>query len=185
MWIVVSIHCVINHKCLIILIVILMQTSLAAARKSLAVDNTAGHPGRIDTVSSPRFYDSEDATSIGSRTPGASTPAKFSSSIHDVGAGRDTNGTLSAVNNLVKEFEQQRQTFDDDAKALVVVKPGQSTSSINSDEDLRKLKLRFEMWKKEYKVRLRETKAKLHKLGHPEVERFRRKWWGKLSSRAS
>ncbi|XP_015896696.2 myosin-2 isoform X1 [Ziziphus jujuba] len=161
-----------------------LQMSLAAARKSLAVDNTAGHPGRMDSVSSPRFYDSEDATSMGSRTPGASTPAKFSSGIHDVGSGRDTNGTLTAVNNLVKEFEQQRQTFDDDAKALVVVK-GQSTSNINSDEEIRKLKLRFEMWKKEYKVRLRETKAKLHKLGHPEVERSRRKWWGKLSSRAS
>lgn len=158
-----------------------MQMSLAAARKSLAVDNT-GQPGRFDAVSSPRYYDSEDATSMGSRTPGASTPAKFSSSNHEVGAGRDNNGTLSAVSNLVKEFEQQRQTFDDDAKALVVVKPGQSASNVNSDEELRKLKLRFEMWKKEYKVRLRETKAKVHKLGHSEV---RRKWWGKLSSRAS
>lgn len=157
-----------------------MQMSLAAARKSLAVDNTGGQPGRFDAVSSPRYYDSEDATSMGSRTPGASTPAKFSSSHHD--GGRDTNGTLSAVSNLVKEFEQQRQTFDDDAKALVVVKPGQSAASVNSDEELRKLKLRFEMWKKEYKVRLRDTKTKLHKLGHSEV---RRKWWGKLSSRAS
>lgn len=158
----------------------LLQMSLAAARKSLAVDNAVGHTGRLDAAFSPRYYDSEDAVSMGSRTPGASTPLKFSSSVHDVGSGRDTNGTLSAVSNLVKEFEEQRQTFDDDAKALVGVKTGQSASNINSDEELRKLKLRFEMWKKEYKIRLRETKVKLHKLGHSEAERSRRRWWGRM-----
>ena len=158
--------------------------SLAAARKSLAVDNSVGQPGRLDAAFSPRYYDSEDATSMGSRTPGASTPLKFSS-VHDVGSGRDTNGTLSAVSNLVREFEQQRETFDDEAKALVGPKSGQSGSNINSDDELRKLKLRFEMWKKEYKVRLRETKVKLHKLGHSEAERSRRRWWGRRSTKAS
>ncbi|PON96531.1 Myosin head, motor domain containing protein [Trema orientale] len=163
-----------------------LQMSLAAARKSLAVDNGVGQPGRLDAAFSPRYYDSEDATSMGSRTPGASTPLKFSNSVHDVGSGRDTNGTLSAVSNLVKEFEQQRQTFDDEAKALVGVKAGPPASNINSDEELRKLKLRFEMWKKEYKVRLRETKVKLHKLNHSEAERSRRRWWGgRISTRAS
>lgn len=159
--------------------------SLAAARKSLGVDHSVGQPGRHDAATSPRYYDSEDATSMGSRTPGASTPLKYSNSGHDVGVGRDTNGTLSAVSNLMKEFEQQRQAFDNDAKALVDVKPGQSASNKNSDAELRMLKSRFEMWKKEYKVRLRETKAKLHRLGHSEAERSRRKWWGRISARAS
>lgn len=162
-----------------------LQMSLAAARKSLGVDHSVGQPGRHDAATSPRYYDSEDATSMGSRTPGASTPLKYSNSGHDVGVGRDTNGTLSAVSNLMKEFEQQRQAFDNDAKALVDVKPGQSASNKNSDAELRMLKSRFEMWKKEYKVRLRETKAKLHRLGHSEAERSRRKWWGRISARAS
>ncbi|XP_021833127.1 myosin-2 isoform X1 [Prunus avium] len=154
-----------------------LQTSLAAARKSLASDNTAGQPGRLVVASSPR-YDSEEALSMGSRTPGASTPNN--------GGGRETNGTLHAVSNLMKEFEQRKQHFDDDAKALVEVKPGHSGVNMNPEEELRKLKHRFESWKKEYKARLRETKTKVHKLWHSEEEKRRsRKWWGKISSRAS
>ncbi|XP_061348341.1 myosin-2-like [Gastrolobium bilobum] len=161
-----------------------LQMSLAAARKSLA-ENGNGQPVRND-VMSPFGYDSEDATSMGSRTPrtpGASTPLKYSTSLSEAGAGRDANGTLSTVNNLMKEFEQRRQTFDGDARALLEVKTGQSVNT-NSVEELRKLKHRFQGWKKEYKVRLRETKARLQKLGNSEVEKGRRKWWGKFSSRA-
>ena len=161
-----------------------MQMSLAAARKSLAAEHSAAPPGRHDNVLSPRGYDSEDAPSMGSRTPGGSTPIKFSCNLSDAGAGREPNGTLTAVNNLIKEFEHQRQTFDDDAKALVGIKSGQS-ANVNPDEEFRRLKHRFEGWKKEYKIRLRETKARLHKLGNSEAERSRRKWWGKFSSRAS
>lgn len=161
--------------------VIVMQMSLAAARKSLAADNAVGLPGKFDASSTPHYYDS-DNTSMGSRTPGGSTPIKSSGTNHDVGAGRDTNGTLDAVSNLVKEFEQRRQAFDNGAKAIVEVKSGQSASLVNSDDELRKLKLGFEVWKREFKIRLRDTKAKLHKLGRSEG---RYKWWGKLSSRAS
>lgn len=156
--------------------VFIMQTSLAAARKSLASDNTAGQPGRLGGASSPR-YDSEEATSLGSRTPGAGTPIN--------GVGREANGSLNALSNLMKEFEQRRHNFDDDAKALVEVKPGQSGAILNPEDELRKLKHRFELWKKEYKARLRETKTKLHKIWHSEEEKRRRKWWGKISSRAS
>jgi hypothetical protein len=169
-------------RCLRVLMVIVMQMSLAAARKSLVADNAVGLPGKLDASSTPHYYDSEDNTSMGSRTPGGSTPIKSSGTNHDVGAGRDTNGTLDAVSNLVKEFEQRRQAFDNGAKAIVEVKAGQSASLVNSDDELRKLKLGFEVWKREFKIRLRDTKAKLHKLGRSEG---RYKWWGKLSSRAS
>lgn len=40
---------------------------------------------------------------------------------------------------------------------------------MNPDEEIRKLKLQFELWKKEYKIRLRETKTKRHQLGHSEA----------------
>ncbi|KAF7836776.1 myosin-2-like isoform X1 [Senna tora] len=163
-----------------------LQMSLAAARKSLASDSNAGHPGRQEVVS-PRYYDSEDVTSTISRTPGGSTPIKFSSSLsasESGAAGREANGTLTVVNNLKREFDQRRQTFDVDVKALLEAKSGQS-AIMNPDEELRKLKHRFEGWKKEYKIRLRDTKARLHKQGNSEVEKSRRKWWGKLSSRAS
>ena len=160
-----------------------MQTSLAAARKSLASEIATGQHARHDAFG----YESEDATSMGSRTPrtpgGVSTPLKYSSSLSEFGTGREANGSMNKVSSLAKEFEQQRQTFDDDAKALLEVTTGQN-GNMNSYEELRKLKHRFEGWKKEYKVRLRETKVRLHKLGNSEMEKSRRKWWGKLSSKA-
>lgn len=155
---------------------ILIQMSLAAAKKNHA----AGQDGRLDTPSSPGYYDSEGTPSMETRTPGANTPVKLS----NVGAGRESNGNLNTVSHLAKEFEQCKQSFDDDAKTLVEVKSGQPSSNMNHDE-LKKLKQRFEAWKKDYKVRLRETKARLHKLGHSEGERIRRKWWGKRISKST
>ncbi|KAI9070663.1 hypothetical protein K1719_047376 [Acacia pycnantha] len=140
-----------------------LQVSLAAARKSLASDNNTAYPGRQEALS-PRYNDSEDFNSVMSRTPGGSTPINQQSD----------EGTSS----------RERQTFDCDARALLDAKSGQS-AIMNPDEEFRKLKHRFEGWKKEYKYRLRETKARLHKVGNSEGEKSRRRWWGKLSSRAS
>ncbi|XWS52002.1 hypothetical protein CRYUN_Cryun11dG0030300 [Craigia yunnanensis] len=152
-----------------------LQTSLTAARKSLAADSTAGQLGRVDMVS-PRYYDSEDNLSMGSRTPGGNTPV---CAMPDVVEGRE-NG----LSNLVKEFDQRKQTFDDDAKSLIDIRTGQPASNMNPNDEFRRLKHRFETWKKDYKMRLKETKARLHKRGHPESDKVRRKWWGKLGSRA-
>ena len=158
-----------------------MQTSLAAARKSLSADSNAGQLGRVD-VASPRCYDSEDNVSMGSQTPGGNTPVLFSSAMPDV-VGRRENGSLNAVGNLVKEFEQRKQSFDDDANSLIDVRMAQPASNMNPGDELRILKLRFETWKKDYRTRLRETKARLHKRRHAESDKARRKWWGKLGSR--
>lgn len=163
-----------------------LQMSLAASKKNLALDNNTSQPSRLDATSpSQLYYDSEDATSMGTQTPGGSTPLKFSNSTADAQAGRETNGGYNAVGLMVKEFEHRRQNFDDGSKSLVELKSSQNGSSLNPAEELRRLKLRFEAWKKEFKVRLRETKARLHKLGHySEAEKSRRKWWGKKSTRA-
>ncbi|GMI63685.1 ARABIDOPSIS THALIANA MYOSIN 1, myosin 2, ARABIDOPSIS THALIANA MYOSIN 4 [Hibiscus trionum] len=158
-----------------------LQSSLTAARKSLAADGAAGQLGRVDVVS-PGCYDSEDNVSMGSRTTGGNTPVLFSNAMPDVG-GRE-NGSLNALGNLLKEFEQRKQTFDADAKSLIDIKMPQSGSNTNPDNELRRLKLRFETWKKDYKLRLKEMKARLHKRGHPESVKARRKWWGKLGSKA-
>ncbi|XVE80224.1 hypothetical protein DITRI_Ditri14bG0122500 [Diplodiscus trichospermus] len=155
-----------------------LQTSLGAARKSLAADSAAGQLGRVDMVS-PRCYDSEDNASMGSRTTGGNTPVLFSSAMPDVIGGKE-NG----LSNLVKEFEQRKQIFDDDAKSLIDIRTGQPASNMNPDDELRRLRLRFEAWKKDYKMRLKEAKARLHKRGRPESDKGRRRWWGKLGSRA-
>lgn len=157
-----------------------LQMNLAAAKKSLGAENTMGQLGR-DGFPSPRYYDSEDM-SMGTQTPGGSTPMKFALNGLDLGARQETNGGLNAVNPLLKEFEQRKQNFDDEARAIVESKSGQSPS-LNTSEELRKLKQRFEEWKKDYKVRLKEAKAKVHRLGNSEAEKHRRTWWGMKSKK--
>ncbi|KAJ4843468.1 hypothetical protein Tsubulata_006796 [Turnera subulata] len=160
-----------------------LQASLAAARKSLASDNPGGQSEKLDSSTSPRFYDAEDNMSPGSQTPGGSTPKMFFHAFPDFMAGRESNGPINAVGNLTKEFENRTQNFEDDAKLLVEVKAGQSASNGNPEEELRKLKIRFETWKKDFKLRLRETKGRLNKLWNGEADKNRRRWWGKLSTR--
>ncbi|KAF1898822.1 hypothetical protein Lal_00018942 [Lupinus albus] len=156
-----------------------LQMSLVAARKSLASENGTVQPEKHN-VTLPRYYVSEDATSIGSHTTGVSTHMKIMSGLCASDGGRQGNGTLTTVSNLMKEFEHRRHNFDDEIKVLNEVKPGKSANS-NDIREFLKLKHRFEGWKKQYKVRLQETKARLHK---SETGKSRRTWWEKVSSRA-
>ncbi|KAL9270038.1 Myosin-2-like protein [Drosera capensis] len=157
-----------------------LQASLAAAKRTLATETTPDHHGRLDSSTTP-YYESDDNTSTGCRTPDRTTPLKLSNNTPGGSVGREPNGSSHLVNHLAKEFEQRTQAFDKDVKAIVVeVRSGPSTSA---DEELRRLKHRFEVWKKEYKVRLRETKVIIHKLGVSDFERSRRRWWGKLKHR--
>lgn len=86
-----------------------------------------------------------------------------------------------AVGHLVRELEQKKQGFESDAGQLIAAKSGQSDVNVNPDEELRRLKVRFTAWKKDYKVRLRETKAALQKLGNHE--KTRKRCWLKRSSK--
>lgn len=91
---------------------------------------------------------------------------------------------LSLISRLAEEFEQRSQVFGDDAKFLVEVKSGQVEADLNPEEELRRLKLSFEGWKKDFGARLRETKVILNKLSSEEssAEKVKRNWWGRLNS---
>ncbi|XP_010324342.2 myosin-2-like isoform X1 [Solanum lycopersicum] len=157
----------------------LQQVSLAAARNSLTTADTTGRPGKLEGSPSPQYYDSDDATSMD--TPAGRTPVSFSNNSLGVVANREVNGGLSLISHLAMEFEQRKQNFDNEAMAIVHLKPGQLQSTNNPADEYRRLKHRFEEWKKEYKVRLKETKSKVHKLVHSKAGKSRRKWWGKKS----
>ncbi|KAK1324626.1 hypothetical protein QJS10_CPA01g01142 [Acorus calamus] len=155
-----------------------LQMSLATARKSLAADDTMSQPGRFDASPSPLYYESDDGVSLESRTPD-SVPVRSRTSDPGTDVGQH------AVNRLIREFEQRTQVFDYDARSLVEGKSGQSSSNMNPKQELRKLKQRFIAWKKEFKVRLHETKATFQKRGNSEVERTWKNWWGKRTTRGS
>ncbi|XP_055807191.1 myosin-2-like isoform X2 [Solanum dulcamara] len=160
-----------------------LQASLVSAKKSLGVDNPAGHPGKPEGSPSPCGYESEDTTtSMGTRTPGGSTPIEYASNGVDFGGIREINGGLCVVNYLNREFELRKQNFDEEAMAIAQLKSGQLQST-SPAEDFRRLRHKFDEWKKDYKARLKETKSKVHKLGYSEAEKTRRNWWGKKSKR--
>lgn len=154
-----------------------IQSTLAAARKSLTSD-MVNRPGQLNMSAVNNCYDSEDTISTVNQTP-EDTPAKQSIGAEEV---RSNDSKEIAVIHLVNEFEQQRQVFEDDAGFIVEAKSGQSSSKINPDEELQKLKARFSTWKKVYKLQLRETKSSLQKFGNPE-EKASKKWWSIRSIR--
>ncbi|KAA8515341.1 hypothetical protein F0562_018429 [Nyssa sinensis] len=150
-----------------------LQISLAGAKTSLAAEDTTCHPGGIAGSPEYKHYNACNGVSTGTRTPTRSSLVKFSDPSHDVGP-QQMNGRLNAISGLI---EQQKIVFDNDASVLLKGKSGQSASRITPDIELQKLKLRFEAWKKDYKVRLQETKTTLQKLSNSETEKSHKRWW--------
>lgn len=137
-------------------------------------------------------------TDVGERAnkpgPGSATPVQYSTLGNfqgtpcltpDFGPALTSNGGSRVVACLEREFERQERAFNDDAGTLtrVTSEPVAGGAPMDSIEQLRKLKLRFEAWKKDYKNRLRETKTVLQKIGHSGSLKSRRKWWGTRSAR--
>lgn len=102
----------------------------------------------------------------------------------DTGSRPSMSAGASVVTRLADEFEQRTQVFADDAKFLVEVKSGHVEATINPDKELKRLKQSFESWKKDYSLRLRETKVVLNKISTYEIspDKAKKKWWGKLNS---
>ncbi|GFZ03128.1 P-loop containing nucleoside triphosphate hydrolases superfamily protein [Actinidia rufa] len=90
---------------------------------------------------------------------------------------QEINSELNDINQL---RDQLKKVFHDNANIVGKLKPVHLASiSMSPDHELRKLKLRFESWKKDYRARLQETKATLQKLGRAEPKNNRTKWWGR------
>lgn len=144
---------------------VLKQAKLALA-KCLGVGGTLGPPSNLS-------FDST-STSMGTSSPAGSASMK---SNYDADAESIREGGLIAVNHLVNEFELKKQNFEGEAAAIVQLKARQPHSS-SPEAELKRLKVQFTEWKQDYKVRLREARANLHKLEHSK-DRRQKAWWGK------
>ncbi|MCD9558363.1 hypothetical protein HAX54_015710 [Datura stramonium] len=58
-------------------------------------------------------------------------------------------------------------------------KSGEEASTLRPNDELQKLKIRFEAWKKDYKNKLREAKATMKQLGHSERGKGSKIWCGR------
>lgn len=183
-----------------------LQLSLAAAKRSLATDdsllqtplkddghfNGVGKHHRTKRQLLPpddEDFDWDDATSNGTKSPDQYIN-KYLLTGPEYGTprgGGDVDAARSVVNHLVREYDHRTQVFNDDADFLIEVKSGLTEAQLNPEEELRKLRIRFDTWKKDFKARLRETKLVMHKLcnmdsAEKEKDRTRKKWWGKRTT---
>lgn len=145
-----------------------LQSSLSIAKKNLAIDDME----RRSDASVDQSWDSS-----GNHNGAESTPRPGLRL-----TGRDTTASLKTISHLTEEFEQRAQVFADDAKFLVEVKSGHAQASLDPEKELKKLKLSFESWRKDYSLRLRETKVIINKLASEEPGTPKKKWWGRLNS---
>ncbi|RWW58480.1 hypothetical protein BHE74_00034655 [Ensete ventricosum] len=151
-----------------------LQSSLSVAKKSLAIEDVE----RSSDASVDHSWGSADHVRAKGREENG-TPRLVSRALD-----REMSAGLSVISRLAEEFDQRTQVFADDAKFLVEVKSGQSEASLNPDRELRRLKQNFELWKKDFSSRLRETKVIINKLGTDDAgsDKGKRKWWVRLNS---
>jgi myosin-5 len=167
-----------------------LQLSLAAAKRSLASDDHLVRTPRKDNIKRQLLppddedFDWDDATT---KSPDQFTN-KYLLTGSEYGPTRgDVEAARSVVSHLMREYDHRTQVFNDDADFLIEVKSGVTEANLNPEEELRKLKVRFDVWKKDFKARLRETKVVLNKLctmdsAEKEKDRTRKTWWGKRTT---
>lgn len=136
-----------------------LQMSLATARKSLASDDGMTRKNEKCDFSTSN-NDKKEAMS-----------AEITNPADGVGMGRDSK----VVNHVAREYEQRKRCFEDDIQCLIQY----SYVNANPDEELQKLRNQFKLWKREYKVRLRDAKSTLQKNAISEAEKSKKNWWGK------
>ena len=175
-----------------------LQLSLAAAKRSLASDDHLVQTPKEENGKHQRGkrhllppddeeFDWDDASTNGTKSPDQFNN-KYLQTGPEYGATRgDVDAARSVVSHLMREYDHRTQVFNDDADFLVEVKSGVTEANLNPEEELRKLKMRFDVWKKDFKARLRETKVVLSKLcaadsAEKEKERTRKTWWGKRTT---
>lgn len=139
----------------IISLSLLLQISLAAAKKGSSSKHAVGKLGLLFAL--PENQD-EDALDPSPRTR------------------LQVNGKL----NIDQLIDDQKGMSDEDAGILIHVELGRVASSTNPEEELERLKLKFKTWKKDFKTKLVIAKTTIKKLGNYESRKnSHKKWWGR------
>ncbi|XP_072960538.1 myosin-1-like [Typha angustifolia] len=151
-----------------------LQASLSVTRTSLSIDDA----GRRSDASIDQTCDSSINHVQVTRHTNNGSQAVLRSLNREMSTG------LGIISRLAEEFEQRTQVFADDVKFLVEVKSGKVEASLNPERELRRLRQELESWKKDFSVRLKESKLILSKLEalEPNSVKAKRKWWGRINN---
>ncbi|CAK9176792.1 unnamed protein product [Ilex paraguariensis] len=142
-----------------------IQMNLAAAKNGLAAESRIGQVRKVHVSPEHHNHNADNTLSMGSQGAGERCPVNFSDLPH-------SNGRLNSISHLILQHKNALDGTNLGANSE------QIASTMGTNDELQHLKLRFKAWKKDYKFRLRETKATLQKLSHSETEKGRKKWWG-------
>ncbi|XP_042374552.1 myosin-1-like [Zingiber officinale] len=132
-----------------------LQRNPADERKSHGLEEILKRNGRLETSKVNHYYDSEASSEVQSLKGMLSKLRKNSNSVPV----RNQDTTYSSVVQLIEEFDQQQEIFDDHTILVVGAKSGKVGANINHFQELQDLKTRFSLWKKDYKMRVMRLKA--------------------------
>ncbi|KAL2473338.1 Myosin-3 [Forsythia ovata] len=135
-----------------------IQTCLAEANKNPIDDIIAGKFGQCDdtTTRTGIYHGKSMVNSLDLPSSNGSGPHIISKS----------------TNHVIEQFEGVYDEDGDRARVASDLVKLQYPSV-----ELRKLKLRFTAWKKDFKTRLWEAEATIKKLSHLETEKCQKRWW--------
>ncbi|XP_058197627.1 myosin-2-like [Rhododendron vialii] len=150
-----------------------LQISLAAAKKSLTSKCITDQPVIFDPFPLYPYHGADASTPL--ETNG--TDGRIEEDIPELPCDTEPQQRNRRLNDNTQPREQCENEFHGNSSIDSELKSASLASSIAHDEELRKLKLKFETWKKDYKTRLQETTTMLQKVGHSEAKKSRKKWW--------
>lgn len=156
-----------------VLVPIFVQISLAAAKKSLTSKCITDQPVIFDPFPLYPYHGANASTPL--ETNG--TDERIEEDIPELPCDTEPQQRNKRLNDNTQLREQCENEFHGNSSIDSELKSASLASSIAHDEELRKLKLKFETWKKDYKTRLQETTTMLQKHGHSEAKKSRKKWW--------
>ena len=144
-----------------------LQAALAAVRAALE----SGEPPDPKVMAAIAAEETENGkhakrasgvpSSSGSLAPSPGTPEEAPETRDS--ARRRVPGDAAPVRALADELETRARVFEDDADFIVEVREGTSEADLVPLDELKRLGLRFEAWKRDFKERMRETRAALRR----------------------
>ncbi|CAI9760300.1 unnamed protein product [Fraxinus pennsylvanica] len=145
-----------------------IQTCLAAAKKNPTDEIIIGKFGQCDTIFRHQNQNADGTTTRTGVHLGKST-------VNSLDLPSSNGSGPHIINNLTNHvIEQFEGVYDDDGDRARVAT---DQVKLNPGLELRKLKLRFTAWKKDFKIRLWEAETTFKKLGHLETEKGQTRWW--------
>ncbi|XP_049384341.1 myosin-1-like [Solanum stenotomum] len=150
-----------------------IQISLAAEREKHGDEKTKGKLRLLILQDQDENVHNRFPRTTSLRTSALNHPDE----VHDTQpqpSGR-SNPNNKCVNHHVMDMVNHYQNFvvHDQCNS------GEEGSALRPNDELQKLKIRFEAWKKDYKNKLREAKATMKQLGHSERGKGSKIWCGR------